>query len=172
MGPGVRLPTCLGLDLGLTTGWAFVQRTNRKPEYAILKRGVEDFRKNRGDNYGDLFTIYREWLIGLIAENSKHYHFDVCYEKPHNRGGAVTEILYGMSANVKMACSVHGIDCSWVLTNTLKKQIAGSGVASKDEVKAGVKLLTRCVVKTDHEADATGAAICHLNRLAQPSTND
>ena len=75
------------------------------------------------------FLHFNRWLaevgegVALIA-----------YERPHQRGGAATEVAYGFSTRVQEYAANHGIECMAVHTATLKKFAVGSGKASKDDI--------------------------------------
>lgn len=157
--------TILGLDLGTHTGWAIYR------DGKITESGVADFSLKRGDSPGLRYYKMSRWLCERML-----FFYDtspdaeekvlVGYEQPHMRGGAATEILYGMVAIVQGMCArpvliKAGIKCDHtaVHTGTLKKFITGTGRASKEHVIEAVNKRVKKTITDDNEADAIAVAL-------------
>ena len=130
----------LGLDFGSTTGWAIGDDS-----------GTWDIAPKRGESSGMRYIKLR----ARLNEIRKAYpRLTICYyEMAHNRGGAATEYANGCTATLQAWCCEHGYHYASVHSATIKKEIAGHGKASKQDVINAVK--ARGYKPTDdNEADA------------------
>jgi len=122
----------LALDLGTKTGWCY-------SDGETIESGTQDFTPERGDSPGMRFLKFNRWLKGMsyddvrgVRGSNQTVDLDlIIYERPHQRGGAPTEIAYGFSTRVQEYAARHGIECEAVHSGTLKKHATGSGKANK-----------------------------------------
>lgn len=117
----------LALDLGSTTGWAFVE------DGKALKWGEQTFPGDRAHR----LRAFREWLLELLTWNPD----TVIFERPFCRGLHATRSLWGMAGIVEEVV-VNCAACLDIVPSTLKKWATGSGRASKEDMmsKAYIKV--------------------------------
>jgi Holliday junction resolvasome RuvABC endonuclease subunit len=134
----------LALDCGTKTGWAADGESR-------VESGVQTFELKRGESPGMRFIRFNAWLVEVIGLT----HPDlVVYEMAHLRGGAATDLLVGMTTRVAEACARIGIECSWLHSVQVKKIVAGTGKATKDDMISVARKLFGRVPEDDNEADA------------------
>lgn len=64
---------------------------------------------------------------------------------------------------IKMCCSIHGVEVVQEAPTHMKLIIAGSGKATKSDMKKWIKIATKLdKPKTEHEADAVATALTYL----------
>lgn len=112
----------LAIDCGKKTGWALL-------EDGMTESGVMDFSLKRGESQGMVFVRFNAWLKKMIAH---HLPEVVVYEMPHHRGGAATQVLYGMTTRIQERCDLCNIQYTAIHSATLKKFATGKGNAKKD----------------------------------------
>jgi hypothetical protein len=146
----------LALDIATKTGWAY--RVNGQ-----IVSGVEDFSLKRGDSPGMRYIRFSRWLSEFISQEDL-----LCvYEQPHNRGGAPTEVLFGLLGQLISFCAARGFEHTAVKSTELKKHATGKGNAKKDKM---IAVANNIIAKgrgvphgppivDDNEADA----VCLLN---------
>lgn len=97
----------------------------------------------------------------------------VAYENPTRTGAGKAKrhqtntsvlILHVVLGHLQSLCWERGLLLESVEPQELKKTLAGSGDASKDDVRKAVRLYTGCDMR-EHEADATSAAFTLVQRL-------
>ena len=137
----------LGIDAATKTGWSLYDSDNNK----VVESGVQDFSKKRGESNGLMFLRFRKWLFDLIVAARPGI---ICYEQSHHRGGAATEIGYGLTTRIQEAATEHKIEYAPVRTTTLKKWATGKGNADKDLMVAAAKVVLGREPVSDDEADA------------------
>ena len=139
-----EIKTILAIDPGSRCGWALL-------EDGITESGVMDFSLKRGESQGMVFVRFNAWFKKMIAH---HLPEVVIYEQPHHRGGAATQLLYGMTTRIQERCDLCNIQYMAIHSATLKKFATGSGRAGKEYMveRAWVKFGIR--VKDHNEADA------------------
>ena len=138
----------LAIDCGKTTGWAAYSN-------GIVESGTCDFSPKRGESRGMMYFRFRKWLEEMLIKMSITKSGGlVIYEMPHHRGGAATEILYGMVTRIQEECERRGVNYTSLHSATLKKFATGKGNADKAFVlEAAYKKFGNEI--TDHnEADA------------------
>jgi len=133
----------LALDCATKTGWA--SQSNGKVE-----SGVQDFSLKRGESVGMRFVRFNYWLRDIIAVTQPEI---VVYEMPHQRGGAPTEVLLGMTTRIQEKCDLSNIEYTQVHSATLKKFATGSGRASKVDMLRTARTKWGAV-EDDNQADA------------------
>ena len=144
----------IGLDLAIVTGWAV-----ESADGAVRQSGIAEFPLSRGDSPSLRYVKFRKWLHDLMVFAGVNHGGPglVIVEMPHHRGGAATQIAYGLLAMVHERCARWGIQHHGVQTRTLKLASCGHGNASKgDMVKAAQKRWpeTDTRAMTSDEADA------------------
>jgi Holliday junction resolvasome RuvABC endonuclease subunit len=137
----------LSLDLGTKTGWAILAG----PPPCTPDSGVQTFDVRRGESPGMRYHRFRAWLREMM------FMFDagdiVIYEQAHNRGGAATQLLNGMTAIIFEECAVAGVDHDTIHSSTLKKWATGSGRAEKQAMIEAARRRGG-TPRDDNEADA------------------
>lgn len=148
--------TILAIDPGRKTGWALL-------EDGMTESGVMDFGLKRGESQGMVFVRFNAWLKKMIAH---HLPEVVIFEQPHHRGGAATQLLYGMTTRIQERCDLCNIQYTAIHSATLKKYATGKGNAKKGEIlkTAWVKWPKR-IIQDDNEADALWMAEWGKNEL-------
>lgn len=134
----------LALDCATRTGWATLIDGN-------IESGVQDFTKKRGESNGMMFLRFNGWLDELHASQ---LFTAIYYEQAHHRGGAATEICVNLTGRVQEYAARRGIECCPVHTATIKKNVIGTGRASKDEIMAWFQNIVGYPPIDDNEADA------------------
>lgn len=141
----------LAFDFGIKTGWASLKEFpgNR----SVLESGVQEFPLNRGESSGMRFLRFNSWLdriFELVEPNL------AVYETAHHRGGYATELLVGMATRLQERCAKEKADFPVMAVHsmTLKKQIAGTGKANKEDMVRIANEKFGIQVKDDNEADA------------------
>lgn len=151
----------LGIDCGLSTGWAIVE------DGKVVESGVEDFRPKRGSSNGVLFLEYRRWLSQMVQPKrpgEKRHHDLIVYELSHMRGGAATELQINMTGRVQEIAAGMNTEFVAVHSGTLKKETIGKGNASKDEMKKWSEQFLGRAPEDDNEADAVALATYGCNK--------
>lgn len=64
---------------------------------------------------------------------------------------------------IMVALALAGVEVVEYAPNTIKQAVTGHGAADKQQVRAMVARLTGASSDSDHSADATAAAICHIS---------
>jgi len=147
------MPRIVGLDTGLTTGWASGE-PGAQPAFGQFK-----LRPCKGD-YGALLSQYGSYLRPLLSPGCY-----VGYESPilHPRNSLhTTMVLCGLAAETERLChEIGGITYASFSPVTVKKTFAGDHHASKDKMIAMARLLG-ILVEEEHEADGVGVWHCML----------
>jgi Holliday junction resolvasome RuvABC endonuclease subunit len=138
----------LGIDAATKTGWA-VYDTDEGGR--LIESGVQDFSKKRGESNGLMFLRFRKWLDWMMRNIAPSV---VCYEQSHHRGGAATEIGYGLTTRIQEAAIKYGVEYAPVRTTTLKKHATGKGNADKELMVARARAILGREPVDDNEADA------------------
>lgn len=134
----------LALDLGSTTGWAFVE------DDKVLNFGEQYFP---GDRPARLFKFH-DWYHRKIHEFTPEV---VIFERPFCRGLHATRSLWGAAGIVEAETYGQGLPSLDIVPSTLKKWATGSGRASKDDMIVAAETLIDYSVSEvlgEHEADA------------------
>jgi len=116
----------IAIDQATKTGWASWDGTH-------TASGVQDFKLKRGESPGMRYIRFEAWLreiCDLVRPGL------LVYEEPHHRGGAATEVAYGLVGIIKKEAATRKIEHTSVHTATLKKWATGKGNASKEEMVA------------------------------------
>jgi hypothetical protein len=138
----------LAIDCGKRTGWAYYGN-------GIKESGVEDFSSKRGESRGMLYVRFRSWLEEMIIKLGLTKNAGlVIYEMPHHRGGAATQILYGLTTRIEEECENRGINYTTIHSTTLKKFATGSGRADKDAILKMARQKFGDEIYDHNEADA------------------
>ncbi len=145
----------LTLDTGMTTGWAFMARpftfthgiwklpgSQKEPGWALL------------DLEERLETIVAKSKPSLIVKEAAILPTD--FKTTHGKyamSAPQRVLMYGLHGVVEMIGCRHGIKVTEIEPRTLKKQFAGNGNATKEDMVFACTLVGQPVV--DHnEADA------------------
>lgn len=128
----------LALDLGTSCGWAISPGHPHNPPIA----GAWNLTPARGESPGMRYLNLR---AQLNTTRGAFPNIDlIAYELPHQRGGAATEIAYGLlgtlkawTAELNPAPELYSIHSA-----TLKKWATGNGRADKPAMLAAANNLT------------------------------
>jgi Holliday junction resolvasome RuvABC endonuclease subunit len=137
--------TICALDLATTTGYASLVQ-------GILVSGSYKCRNKAKEPWGSCFLSFKRWLREwLIQEKPEKLYYE---EVRRWSSGDAAKAYCGLRAVMLMECELWGIEVVGLSPTTIKKQAAGNGRASKqDMIEAAWK---RWGVRTtsDDEADA------------------
>lgn len=152
----------LGLDPGLSaTGYAIIDA--REPSAPPLALG--DVRTSASAPLGErLAKIHRE--VAALVE--RHRPGAVSVEALFARVNVKTALLMAHARGVAiLAALAHGASLHEYSPAEVKKLVAGSGRASKDQMGAMVRALVKLprTAVSEHAADALAAALCHRQHL-------
>ena len=150
----------LALDLATKTGFSYRSLTGR------IEYGEQDFSLKRGDSPGMRYVRFNAWLREMLDFLRPDI---VVYEQAHNRGGAPTEVLNGLTTRVQEAVALReNCEHQSVHSGTLKKFATGNGRASKEDMVAFAAAVTTgesYTNITDNEADAIALLLYAENSL-------
>lgn len=165
----------LGLDLATSTGVCYGDGGTTPVVYA--KRMVSS-----GRDVGAFAVDFWQFLDPLLEKLAPRV---VVFEAPTLPAARVNKAtgeleesaqnlhtarkLYGLAFAVEMACTFRGIECREVSLNTVKKELAGNGHASKAQMmdaarRAGIELSAGN--EAEDEADAFGVWLTGLRYFA------
>ena len=134
----------LAIDPGKKTGWALLKDGQ-------TESGVQDFSLKRGESQGMVFVRFNDWLRKMIAH---HLPEVIVYEAPHHRGGAATQLLYGMTTRIQERCDLCNIQYTSIHSAALKKYATGKGNSPKDLMLVLAREKWGKDVIDDNQADA------------------
>jgi len=110
----------IGIDPGMTTGWAYTTNSN------IVIAGSWDLKKDESHELVALFRNMCELIDKVVPDI-------VCYEEPVARGMAARSLNRQMGVII-LACEVCAVAHYPVNPGTLKKHATGRGNATKEEM--------------------------------------
>jgi len=133
----MTLPRYLGLDLGTRTGWALVEGNK------LIGSGVRDFSVKASQHIGKRGIKFYNFLLSMGQVDEIYYETimfggsfkgaDGKWINPSNDG---RELYHGLLMLVNMYAAGFGIPTFPVHNSTLKKDFAGHGHATKEEMCA------------------------------------
>lgn len=147
------MPTkVLGIDPGMTTGWALYENEQ-------YTNGVWDLKAIKGAEpiytlYQSLDSMLRHECVGLV-----------CYEEPVARGMAARSLNRQLGVII-VVCELHCVPHYPVNPGTLKKHATGKGNATKEEMAA---VLPGKLQSTDHNAIDAAWLADYGQRVVLPS---
>jgi crossover junction endodeoxyribonuclease RuvC len=115
-----------------------------------------------------LKTIF-DGVAGLIAE---HAPDAVALEESFVGVDARTALSVGQARGVVLvAAALAGLECTEYAPSRVKQSVCGYGRAEKAQVARMVRAILSldADLRSEHEADALAAAICHTQRSRQPA---
>jgi Holliday junction resolvasome RuvABC endonuclease subunit len=110
----------IGIDPGMTTGWAYTTDSN------IVIAGSWDLKRDESHELVALFRNVCELIDKVVPEV-------VCYEEPVARGMAARSLNRQMGVII-LACEVCATPHYPVNPGTLKKHATGMGNATKEDM--------------------------------------
>ena len=156
-------PTILALDLGTQTGWAIAN-----PSGAITS-GTQSFRPQRFEGGGMRYLRFRRWLDELHQLTSiSEIHFE---EVRRHQGVDAAHVYGGLLGQLSAWCEQHQIPYAGVPVGTIKRDVTGSGNASKAAVIAAVQQ-HGFKPRDDNEADAIALLLCVSSRAKAANTRE
>ena len=152
----------IGIDPGTRhVGYGIVEQCGNKLRW--LASGC--IHAKADDVSGRLVVIYRG-LRRVILEHSP----ETCaVETVFSGNNPRTAIAIGEGRGVAvLSAAEHGLDVRGYEPALVKRAVAGTGRADKEQVRAMVRVLLALpeAAKTDHESDALALAITHAHHLA------
>jgi Holliday junction resolvasome RuvABC endonuclease subunit len=141
----------LALDLASETGWA------RRDHVGRIETGTVTFGVERGESAGMRYIRFGKWLDEMLSPSPMF----VVYEKGIHRGGAATEIAYGLSTRVIETCTRLAIDYAPVNVSTLKRWTTGKGNADKPAMLRAVNRQWRVSAPLTNHNEADALALLH-----------
>lgn len=149
----------LGIDPALTqTGWGII--SSYKNTLSYIASGT--IKTNASDNLPSrLFYIHQE--IKKVIELYKPE--EVAIEETFVNKNPLSSLKLGHARGALMlSAAIFDLKIYEYPSTAIKKSIVGVGRAEKNQVGAMIKfLLPKSNAKTEDEADALAAAICHNN---------
>ena len=134
----------LALDLGTSTGWAALVDGD-------IYSGTQSFQLKRGESEGMKYLRFGAWLRelrGIVGKVDM-----IIYEQVNHRGGAATQVAYGLLTKVLEYSATEKIATTNLNLMTLKKWSTGKGNASKKDMIAEAQQRGFAPVNDD-DADA------------------
>lgn len=120
----------LALDTATLTGWAM--RLGQ-----TIHSGTQSFQHDaKRESQGMRFLRFSKWLRSMIQDHKVKL---VCYEQPHQRGGAATTVAVGLTTHLMSVCEEYGVQYAAVHTATLKLHATGKGNAGKGQMEEAAK---------------------------------
>lgn len=151
--------TYLGLDLSLSSSGIAVMEVIERVPYLIIATQV---KTKPSESHGwRLYTIAR----GLRDIRKEHEPFAaIVREKGFSRFAAATQAIFKVVGVVDFF--LRDYDIEEISPTTVKKHVAGSGKAKKDEVEAGVRKILDLdesyKFSSDDASDAVGVVLTYL----------
>lgn len=157
---------CLGLDLGLSVGWALFGNPQGKP-----KLGTFDLPAAPTDRPGRRFMALDDWLDDMIVTTAPQL---LAFEAPivpidkrawHiDTDASTVRFLIGLASIVELVAQRRHLRCIEVAVPTVKNRMTGNQWAKKGAViAAAVKLGYR--IADAHQADACGVALAAFDHV-------
>ncbi len=146
----------LCLDLGTTTGYSIIDLSSK--EISIATSGSVKLQK---DKTGKREYQLREFILMHKASLAWVIYEDIPYAFNH-KGGNVIPALTGV---VNCTCYEYDIPCMGINVSTIKKEVTGSGKATKELVMKAVKEQTGITPRCHNEADAIAVALSARKRF-------
>ena len=141
------VPNLVFLDLATATGWA------SGPPGGDPRFGTKVL-PSTGDDIGRFAEAFEEWLFDFIAVEQPAL---VAFEAPILSAGktsiATARKLTGLALMTELVCRKRQVRYFEANLMTIKKEIAGTGKAQKEDMIA-VAHRYGWAVRTEHEADA------------------
>lgn len=144
----------LALDLGTSYGYAiYIDGT--------IISGTKKLRVDKKAS-GSRFLDFRNWLIQVIK---KYCINKVFFERVYGHTGMEAAHIYGGFIYMLAAvCLELNVECTGLAVKSIKKFMAGTGNASKDQMIAAARS-QGFDPADDNEADALGVLFLGLNRI-------
>lgn len=125
-----ELRPLIALDMATATGWAV-----RMPDGTIA-HGAKAFPRARGETEGAQFLRFRAFVGSLLVMcDAPGPRPLIAFERPHQRGGAATDLAAGWRAVVLEEQAKHGLEVMTVASSTLKKHATGCGKCGCGKIK-------------------------------------
>ena len=152
----------LGLDPGLrVTGWGVIDVAGERLAHVASGTVESDTASPLAER---LVAIHHGLAAAIAAERPDCAAIEETFV---NKNAASTLKLGQARGTVLLTAALAGLDVSEYAATTVKKSVVGVGHASKDQVRAMVRmLLPGCDVTDSDAADALAVAICHAHHRA------
>ena len=166
--PDRRLPgvVILGLDPGIaSTGFGVIEASGSR--LRAVASGVISTTPRQP--HAERLAAIHAAVAGLIREHgATAAAVEELYVGPDRRG---TLLLSQARGSALAACGLAAIDVSEYPVATIKSAVCGYGRAEKGQVARMVRALLSLDhdPRSEHEADALAAAICHTQRARMPA---
>lgn len=146
----------LGMDLGLTSGWAFASSRYVPAVVGGPKpvSGFIDFRRHRhhAEDHGGVYRALRQFVLDRIAVFQPRI---LVFEAPleMHKGAAAARLAFGMAAVVEEAGTSAGLHVVEFHVSAIKIHATGKGNVKKDVMLAAAKALGWSITE-NNEVDA------------------
>lgn len=150
----------LAMDLSLSSpAFAVIEKKPRSVKVLHLSSIRTNAKKSHGFR---LFQIYNHLKEIYEEFGDKIEH--VVSEKGFSRHARTTQILYMVHGVCRMLTYMNGHEVNEVSPTTVKKNVAGNGKASKEQLADAVRgfFKDELTFKNDDESDALGVGITFL----------
>jgi crossover junction endodeoxyribonuclease RuvC len=148
----------LGLDPGLSaTGYAIIDASDTAARPLV----IGDIRTSPKDPLGKRLQVIHGEIVALVES---HRPIAVSVEALFTRVNVKTVLQMAQARGVAiLAATGHGAELAEYAPAEIKKLIAGTGRASKEQIEALVRSLVDLgeMKLSDHATDALAAALCH-----------
>lgn len=147
----------LALDLGTRTGFAVLRADNR------VESGEARLDLKTNDGAGMRYVRFRQWLVEM---KNTHEVTELVFEQVMGHGAfqvIAAHVYGGLLATLQAFGEHHQIPYRGIGVTTVKKQFAGSGRASKDDMIAQCRALG-FKPRSHNEADAIAVLHVATNR--------
>lgn len=152
-----RSPRYMGIDLSLSCpGFAVIEVRNRKPFLLYVKHVKTNAKLTHGDRLAHVAGYF-----DAIYYDYGPYEAIIREKAFHNSRVNATQSGYKAAAAIDLC--LRGRPIEEIPNTSVKKEIGGTGRASKDEVRAGVAhWFPKQEFKTDDESDAVAVVLTYL----------
>jgi hypothetical protein len=127
----------LALDIAKSCGWAFAR------DWAQPSFGCQEFPRGEFVDEGKVFTLYRDWLNGMLA---LHQVDTVLYEAPIHgvNDMKTTFLLIGMAAHTESVCWDRGVNVYQEAASTIRRHFIDKTTGrKKGDIKEDVAFKCR-----------------------------
>jgi crossover junction endodeoxyribonuclease RuvC len=153
----------LGIDPGLAnTGYAVISKVEGQ---LVLRNGGLIHTDSKIPLTQRLKEIYQELNLVINEQMPAIVAMEDLYSDYRNPG---TAILMGHARGIcLLSAANHGLEVISYSPARVKKSLTGNGRASKDQVKAMVRITLELdqELTSEHVADALAVALCHIREL-------
>lgn len=153
----------IGVDPGLTkTGWGVIEVVNNS--FKFIACGTI-----HTDSALSLTKRLHHLHVNLIEAVKLHKPIEAAIEETFINSNLGSSLKLGHArGSLMLSLGLCGLPVAEYSTTAIKKAVVGAGRAEKHQIARMIQiLLPHAKCKTEDEADALAAAICHVNNRLQ-----